>query len=103
MNSNTVFILTKSYWPHYHYMFPWDYQTGEYGNYGQGYTSAFIRIWAAIGWATDLLTVDATSIKNTLVKAIKTNTPLTKCLCEEENFSKQYNETEQFLKPVKKW
>ncbi|XP_021921665.1 acyl-CoA Delta(11) desaturase isoform X2 [Zootermopsis nevadensis] len=98
-NSNLVFFLTKTYWPQYHYMLPWDYQTGEFGNYGKGCTSTFIRIWAAIGWATGLRTMDTSSIRNALVTAIQTKKPVIDCLCDAENFSKQYNEREKFLKP----
>lgn len=29
-----IFLVTKSYWPQYHYLLPFDYQTGEFGNYG---------------------------------------------------------------------
>lgn len=101
MNSNIVFLITKSYWPYYHYMIPWDYQTGEYGNYGKGCTSTFIRIWAAMGLATDLRTVDPTSITNSLLTAKKTGTSIKECLRYEDNYSKQYNETEEFLKLAK--
>lgn len=97
MDSNLVFFLTKSYWPQYHYMLPWDYQTGEYGNYGKGCTSTFIRVWAAMGWATDLHTVDVSSIRNALLTAVQTKKPVAECLFEADNYSKQYNEKEQFL------
>jgi stearoyl-CoA desaturase (delta-9 desaturase) len=102
MNSNSVFFITKSYWPYYHYMIPWDYQTGEYGKYGQGCTSTLIRIWAAMGSATNLRTIDTTCIRNALLRAMKTGTAVQECLGDEENYSKQYNETEQFLKPAKR-
>ena len=82
-------------------MIPWDYQTGEYGNYGQGWTSTLIRIWAAMGSATGLRTVDTTCIKKALLTAMKTSTSVQECLHDEENYSKQYNETEQFLRPAK--
>lgn len=101
MDSNLVFILTKSYWPQYHYMVPWDYQTGEYGNYGKGCTSTFIRVWAAMGWATDMHTVDVSSIRNALLTAVQTKKPVAECLFEADSYSKQYNEKEQFLNPPK--
>jgi stearoyl-CoA desaturase (delta-9 desaturase) len=82
-------------------MLPWDYQTGEFGNYGKGCTSTFIRIWAAMGWATELRTVDASSIRNALVTSVQTKKPVIDCICDAENYSKKYNETEQFLKPSK--
>lgn len=34
-DSNLIFIITKSYWPLYHYLLPFDYQTGEFGSYGK--------------------------------------------------------------------
>lgn len=34
-DSNMIFVVTKSYWPAYHYLLPWDYQTGEFGSYGE--------------------------------------------------------------------
>lgn len=34
-DSNMVFLVTRSYWPQYHYLLPWDYQSGEFGNYGK--------------------------------------------------------------------
>jgi stearoyl-CoA desaturase (delta-9 desaturase) len=82
-------------------MIPWDYQTGEYGNYGKGCTSTLIRIWAAMGSATDLRTVDTTCVRNALMTSMKTGASVQECLCDKEEYSKQYNETEQFLKPSK--
>jgi stearoyl-CoA desaturase (delta-9 desaturase) len=35
-------------------MFPWDYKTGELGDYGLNFTTAFIDFFAYIGWAYDL-------------------------------------------------
>lgn len=36
-DSNMIFLVTKSYWPQYHYLLPFDYQTGEFGNYGKSF------------------------------------------------------------------
>lgn len=41
-DSNMIFLVTKSYWPQYHYLLPFDYQTGEFGNYGKHLQSRFI-------------------------------------------------------------
>lgn len=97
MDSNLVFFLTKSYWPQYHYLLPWDYQTGEYGNYGKGCTTTFIRVWAAMGWVTDLRTLDVSSMRNALLTAVQTKKPVAECLFEADNYSKQYNEKELYL------
>lgn len=34
-DSNMIFLVTKTNWPQYHYLLPWDYQTGEFGSYGE--------------------------------------------------------------------
>lgn len=34
-DSNMIFLVTKSYWPQYHYLMSWDYQSGEFGTYGK--------------------------------------------------------------------
>lgn len=50
-DSNMIFLVTKSYWPQYHYLLPFDYQTGEFGNYGEWETLwcalvlIFVRFW----------------------------------------------------------
>lgn len=60
----------------------WDYQSGEYGNYGKGTTTALIRVFAALGWATELKTVTTDAIKKGLAKAVDTGRPVVDCLKE---------------------
>lgn len=40
-------------WHNYHHVFPWDYKTGELGEYGLNLTTGFIDTFARIGWAYD--------------------------------------------------
>nr|XP_003703934.2 PREDICTED: acyl-CoA Delta(11) desaturase isoform X1 [Megachile rotundata] len=40
-------------WHNFHHVFPWDYKTGELGNYSLNITTAFIDFFAWIGWAYD--------------------------------------------------
>jgi len=44
-------------WHNYHHVFPWDYKTAELGQYRYNLTTAFVDLFAAIGWAYDLKTV----------------------------------------------
>ncbi|RZC39059.1 FA desaturase domain containing protein [Asbolus verrucosus] len=44
-------------WHNYHHTFPWDYKTGELGNYTTNTSTALIDFMAKIGWAYDLKTV----------------------------------------------
>lgn len=38
-------------WHNYHHVFPWDYKTGEFGNYSLNITTAFIDFCAWLGLA----------------------------------------------------
>ncbi|XP_015116401.1 acyl-CoA Delta(11) desaturase isoform X2 [Diachasma alloeum] len=40
-------------WHNYHHVFPWDYKTGELGDYSFNITTGFIDAFAHIGWAYD--------------------------------------------------
>ncbi|XP_016938630.4 stearoyl-CoA desaturase 5 [Drosophila suzukii] len=39
-------------WHNYHHVFPWDYKTGEFGNYSLNITTGFIDFCAWLGLAT---------------------------------------------------
>lgn len=40
-------------WHNYHHVFPWDYKTGELGDYTFNISTAFIDFFAKFGWAYD--------------------------------------------------
>lgn len=40
-------------WHNFHHVFPWDYKTGELGDYSLNITTGFIDAFARIGWAYD--------------------------------------------------
>lgn len=75
-------LNTFSYWPQYHYLLPFDYQSGEFGNYGKGTSTALVRVFAALGWASDLKTVTTDAIKKGLAKAVDTGKPVVDCLTQ---------------------
>ncbi|KAL1123055.1 hypothetical protein AAG570_002143 [Ranatra chinensis] len=77
-----VFLVTKSLWPQYHYVLPWDYQCGEYGTYGQGCSTGFIRVLAAMRLAWGLTTITQAGIRTGLATAATTGKPVIKCLEE---------------------
>ncbi|KAJ8730847.1 hypothetical protein PYW08_002260 [Mythimna loreyi] len=79
-DSNAVFILNKTFWPHYHYLVPYDYKSGEYGTYDSGCSTAFIRVWAALGLATNLQVVETLTIQKALADAARTNKDLKACI-----------------------
>ncbi|CAH0581238.1 unnamed protein product [Chrysodeixis includens] len=79
-DTNAVFIITKSFWPHYHYLVPYDYKSGEYGTYDSGCSTAFIRVWAALGLATDLRTVETGTVQKALADSAKTKKNLKTCI-----------------------
>ncbi|XP_055324506.1 acyl-CoA Delta-9 desaturase [Sitodiplosis mosellana] len=81
-DSNMIFLVTKSYWPQYHYLLPFDYQTGEFGNYGSGCTTALIRVFAALGLAENLKTMTSDACKVGLSRSVDTGCPLVDCLTD---------------------
>ncbi|XP_055676515.1 acyl-CoA Delta-9 desaturase [Lutzomyia longipalpis] len=81
-DSNLIFVITKTYWPQYHYLMPWDYQTGEFGNYGEGLTTILIRVFAALEMATDLSTISTDAVKTGLTMAVDSGRPVVECLRE---------------------
>lgn len=96
-DTNLVFIVNKSLWPQYHYLLPFDYRSGEYGTYNEGCSTAFLRILAALGCATDLRTIDTNTIRESLPECVKLQKPLVKVL-EEKAY--KYN-FEDLMKPFK--
>jgi len=50
-------------WHNYHHVFPWDYKTGELGDYATNISTGFIDLMAKIGWAYDLKTVSDDMVK----------------------------------------
>lgn len=81
-DSNMIFIITKSYWPHYHYLLPRDYQTGEFGNYAEGCTTSLIRVFAALGMASQLQTITTEAVRNGLTTAVVSGKSIVDCIKE---------------------
>ncbi|XP_017472762.1 PREDICTED: acyl-CoA Delta(11) desaturase isoform X1 [Rhagoletis zephyria] len=82
-DSNSVFFITKSYWPQYHYLLPNDYQSGEFGDYGTDFTTAMIRVFAALDMATDLRTISSVAVRKGLTTAVETGRPIVECIQEQ--------------------
>lgn len=55
-------------WHNYHHVFPWDYKTGEMGDYKLNVTTGFIDAFAKIGWAYDRKSVSAQMIARRAAK-----------------------------------
>ncbi|XP_023935416.2 acyl-CoA Delta-9 desaturase [Bicyclus anynana] len=95
-DTNLVFILSKSYWPEYHYIYPHDYKSGEYGTYDSGCSTAFIRVFAALGEATHLRTLETKTLQKALAVSAKTKKPLTACI--QDAIGEQILAKDHFLK-----
>ncbi|XP_055850709.1 acyl-CoA Delta-9 desaturase [Episyrphus balteatus] len=81
-DSNMIFIITKSYWPQYHYLLPCDYQTGEFGDYAEGCTTLLIRVFAALGMATQLQTITTEAVRKGLTTAVESGKSIVECIKE---------------------
>lgn len=69
VDDNTIFLLSKSYWPNYHYLLPWDYKCGEFGNYDRGCGTFFIKMWENLGLVDSLKTASSDAIRDALFEA----------------------------------
>lgn len=52
------FLAMGEGWHNYHHVFPWDYKTGEFGNYTLNVTTAFIDFCARIGLASERKSIE---------------------------------------------
>ncbi|KAL0274796.1 UNVERIFIED_CONTAM: hypothetical protein PYX00_002835 [Menopon gallinae] len=96
-DSNLAFIIKKSHWHEYHYTIPWDCLTNEFGSYNCGCSTIFIKIWAAMGWAYNLKTIDARGIRQGLTKSANTGKPVVECLNEVAEEMMQYQPEDKFV------
>ncbi|XP_055374919.1 acyl-CoA Delta-9 desaturase-like [Condylostylus longicornis] len=55
-------------WHNYHHVFPWDYKTGEFGDYKFNISTAFIDFFSKIGWAYDRKSVSKDMIARRAAK-----------------------------------
>lgn len=62
-NLSVALLTLGEGWHNYHHVFPWDYKAAELGDYKFNLTTAFIDFFAKIGWAYDMKTVSAESIR----------------------------------------
>uniref|UniRef100_A0A1B0B1J9 Fatty acid desaturase domain-containing protein n=1 Tax=Glossina palpalis gambiensis TaxID=67801 RepID=A0A1B0B1J9_9MUSC len=62
------FLALGEGWHNYHHVFPWDYKTGEFGNYKLNVTTAFIDICAKFGLANGRKLVSCDMIKRRALK-----------------------------------
>ncbi|KAH8409747.1 hypothetical protein KR222_003684 [Zaprionus bogoriensis] len=89
-DSNSIFFITKSFWPQFHYLLPNDYQSGEFGDYATGSGTTMIRVFAALDWATDLRIISSTAVRSGLTVAVETKRLIAECI--EEQAKKEQSE-----------
>ncbi|KAF5298630.1 hypothetical protein FQR65_LT18876 [Abscondita terminalis] len=82
LDTNLVYIINKTYWLQYHYLAPWDYQTSEYGHYGNDFVSTFIRVCAALEIATNLRTIDGKGVRDALYNSLVSKKDISECLSD---------------------
>ncbi|XP_017888704.1 acyl-CoA Delta(11) desaturase [Ceratina calcarata] len=89
-DSISLFFITHSFWPAYHYMIPWDWKCGEYGTYDSGVATFFIKMWNELGMVDYLRTSETEDIRDMLHQMAKKKLTLENGLNELEELSK-YN------------
>jgi stearoyl-CoA desaturase (Delta-9 desaturase) len=75
-DSNQVFFVRRSRWPDYHYLFPWDYKTSEYGSYDDDWTTWLIERAVDVGWAHNLRTLSSETMKKALQLSLDEKIPI---------------------------
>ncbi|XP_024893237.1 (11Z)-hexadec-11-enoyl-CoA conjugase-like [Temnothorax curvispinosus] len=68
-NTGVAIVTFGEGWHNYHHAFPWDYKTGELGNYRLNITTAFINFCAYLGLAYDLKTASADMIRKRVLRS----------------------------------
>lgn len=96
-DSNSIFIITKSFWPQFHYLLPNDYLSGEFGDYANGTGSTIIRVFAALDLAKDLHTVSSVAVRNGLTEAVEKNRPIIECINEQVKLEESLRPFNHFL------
>ncbi|XP_062125679.1 LOW QUALITY PROTEIN: acyl-CoA Delta-9 desaturase [Drosophila sulfurigaster albostrigata] len=62
------FLAMGEGWHNYHHVFPWDYKTGEFGNYTLNITTGFIDLCARLGLASGRKSVSPDMVKRRAAK-----------------------------------
>ncbi|KAL7728090.1 hypothetical protein ACLKA6_002236 [Drosophila palustris] len=96
-DSNSIFFITKSFWPQFHYLLPNDYQSGEFGDYAKGTGSTMIRVFAALDLAKDLLTISSVAVRNGLTVAVDSKRPIVECIEEQVKLEQKAMPANHFL------
>ncbi|EDW14557.1 acyl-CoA Delta-9 desaturase [Drosophila mojavensis] len=96
-DSNSIFFITKSFWPQFHYLLPNDYLSGEFGDYANGTGSTVIRVLAALDLAKDLHTVSSVAVRNGLTEAVEKNRPIIECINEQVKLEESLRPFNHFL------
>lgn len=82
-------------------MAPWDYQTGEFGEYGTDLISKVIRVFAALDLAWDLKTISSKTVRQALTISVKEKRNITECLKELCENGKNDVPEDHYLNPSK--
>ncbi|ALC47548.1 CG15531, partial [Drosophila busckii] len=96
-DSNSIFFITKSFWPQFHYLLPHDYQSGEFGGYANGTGSMMIRVLAALDLAKDLRTISSVAVRQGLTEAVETGLPIVDCIEKQVKLEEQTRPDNHYL------
>ncbi|KAG7213576.1 hypothetical protein KM043_002831 [Ampulex compressa] len=89
---NSIFFVRKSYWLPYHYMFPWDWKSGEFGTYDSGLYTLFIKICNELSLVTNLNTLSSENVRDGLCKLANKKSTLQSCIDELKAMAKHETE-----------
>lgn len=89
VNDNSVFFLSKSYWPNYHYTIPWDWRNDEFGSYESGFATFMIKIWYEMGLLDNRKTTTSEDVREILEKIVLNNISMTDAFAQLKEKSEE--------------
>ncbi|GJQ73943.1 hypothetical protein Trydic_g18877 [Trypoxylus dichotomus] len=90
-----VDTIERMDWITYHYIAPWDYQTNEFGYYGNDMISVVIRLFESMKLANNLKTMDGHIIGQAIQMSMDTNKPVADCLSESQFIDAKHSKFKQ--------
>lgn len=85
----SIFYVEKSYWPNYHYLYPRDWKSSEYGEYNKGFGTNLIKFFYTLGLVKTLTTLSTEDTREALYKIACKKNSVKECLEEVEKISEQ--------------
>ncbi|KAK2575056.1 hypothetical protein KPH14_008796 [Odynerus spinipes] len=83
----SVFYVKKSYWQNYHYLYPRDWKSEEFGKYDTGLGTTLLKFWYELGLISMLTTMSSEDAREALYKIASKKISVQDAMTEVEKLS----------------